>query len=85
MHLRIFDGISSTGKMIAKVVDYLFNEMFMEGMTTGHMMFPLSKRVQAIKKAGMRIFWELIIIQEILLSSYLTRPFIFTSLYVTRI
>jgi len=26
MHLRIFDGISSTGKMIAKVVDYLFNE-----------------------------------------------------------
>jgi len=35
MHLRIFDGISSTGKMIAKVVDYLFNEMFMEGMTTG--------------------------------------------------
>ncbi|ABN52659.1 MAG TPA: glycoside hydrolase family 1 protein [Hungateiclostridium thermocellum] len=50
MHLRIFDGISSTGKMIAKVVDYLFNEMFMEGMTTGHMMFPLSKKGSSHKK-----------------------------------
>jgi len=71
--------------MIAKVVDYLFNEMFMEGMTTGHMMFPLSKKGSSHKKGRYADFWELIIIQEILLSSYLTRPFIFTSLYVTRI
>ncbi|WP_265442798.1 glycoside hydrolase family 1 protein [Acetivibrio straminisolvens] len=50
MHLRIFDGISTTGKMIAKVVDYLFNEMFMEGMTLGRLMFPLSQKGSTHKK-----------------------------------
>jgi beta-glucosidase len=41
IHLRIFDGISYIGKKAAGVVDYLFNELFMEGMTTGRLMFPL--------------------------------------------
>ncbi|MDF2987852.1 MAG: Beta-glucosidase [Eubacterium sp.] len=42
MHLRIFEGISRMGKITAKIVNYAFNELFMVGMTTGRLMFPLA-------------------------------------------
>jgi beta-glucosidase len=41
IHLRIFEGISLTGKIIARTLDYVFNELFMVGMTTGRLMLPL--------------------------------------------
>lgn len=43
MHIRIFCGISITGKIIAKVVDYFFHELYIEGMIKGKIKFPLSK------------------------------------------
>jgi len=43
MHIRIFCGVSIFGKMIAKVVDYFFHELYMEGMIKGKIKFPLSK------------------------------------------
>lgn len=50
IHLRIFSGISSVGKITASVVDYMFNELFMVGMTTGKLMFPLSAKDYKHKK-----------------------------------
>lgn len=44
IHLRIFQGISRTGKIAAGVLDYIFNEQFMVGMVTGRLMFPLSQK-----------------------------------------
>lgn len=43
MHIRIFCGISTMGKIIAKVVDYFFHELYMEGMIKGKIKFPLLK------------------------------------------
>ena len=42
MHLRVFDAITATGKMVAKAVNYYFNELLMVGTTTGRFLFPLS-------------------------------------------
>ncbi|MHC1694367.1 MAG: glycoside hydrolase family 1 protein [Eubacteriales bacterium] len=44
MHIRIFDSFTTVGKIIARIVDYAFNTMFMEGMTCGKLCFPLPKR-----------------------------------------
>ncbi|MHB8062874.1 MAG: glycoside hydrolase family 1 protein [Ruminiclostridium sp.] len=44
IHLRIFEGISRTGKIIASVLDYYFNELFMVGMTTGRLLLPLLRK-----------------------------------------
>lgn len=44
MHLRIFDGLTWVGKCIARAADYFFNRQFMEGLTTGHLQFPLPCR-----------------------------------------
>lgn len=44
IHLRIFEGITRTGKITAGVLDYVFNEQFMIGMMTGRLMFPLSQK-----------------------------------------
>lgn len=41
MHIRVFHGHSCFGKMIAAIVDYLFHELFMVGMTTGILLPPL--------------------------------------------
>jgi len=43
MHIRIFCGISPVGKTLAKAVDYLFQELYMEGMIRGKIKFPLPK------------------------------------------
>ncbi len=50
IHLRIFEGITHTGKIIASAVDYMFNELFMVGMTTGKLKFPLSQKGYEYKK-----------------------------------
>ncbi len=44
IHLRIFEGISRVGKITAGIVNYAFNELFMVGITTGRLMFPLSSK-----------------------------------------
>jgi len=50
MHIRVFCGISATGKMIAKLVDYLFHELYLEGMVRGRFKFPLSKKGYKCRK-----------------------------------
>ncbi|HEY5563212.1 MAG TPA: family 1 glycosylhydrolase, partial [Clostridiaceae bacterium] len=50
IHIRIFEGISHTGKIIANALDYIFNELFMVGMTTGRLMFPLLRKDYEYKK-----------------------------------
>ena len=50
IHIRIFDGITYSGKMIAKFVDYIFHKLFMVGMTTGGFLFPLPRRNARLKK-----------------------------------
>jgi beta-glucosidase len=52
IHIRIFDGISLIGKITASVVNYFFNEIFMEGMTKGQLLFPLSKNGYKYKKGS---------------------------------
>ena len=42
MHLRVFEGLTPLGKKTAQAADYLFNSLFLEGMTTGRVRFPLS-------------------------------------------
>lgn len=53
IHLRIFDGITLPGALMARVVDYAFNELFMEGFTTGRLRFPLPGR--GIRPPGGRV------------------------------
>lgn len=43
-HVRVFDGVTKAGKLTARAVDYLFNELALEGLTKGRLMFPLSSR-----------------------------------------
>jgi beta-glucosidase len=43
MHIRIFCGVSTFGKIIAKVVDYFFHELYLEGMIKGKIKLPLLK------------------------------------------
>lgn len=50
IHFRVFDGITYTGKVTARFVDYIFHELFVEGMTKGRLLFPLSRRKYKIKK-----------------------------------
>lgn len=50
IHIRVFDGVSFIGKGVAGVVDYVFNKLFMVGMTTGKLMFPLPKKGYKFKK-----------------------------------
>jgi len=50
IHLRIFEGISRTGKIVAGTIDYIFNELLMVGMTTGRLMFPLPRKGYKYKK-----------------------------------
>lgn len=42
IHIRIFDGLTGLGKLTARAADYLSNDLAMEGMTTGKLLFPLS-------------------------------------------
>lgn len=41
IHIRIFDGITFSGRRIASAVDYYFNELLMEGITKGSIKFPI--------------------------------------------
>jgi beta-glucosidase len=50
IHLRVFDGITFIGKKIASAVNYVFNELFMAGMTTGCLKFPLPHKGYRNKK-----------------------------------
>lgn len=42
MHLRIFEGMTPAGKKIAGFVDYMFNQLLMEGTIKGKLHFPLN-------------------------------------------
>jgi beta-glucosidase len=44
IHIRVFDGITGIGKIAARLADYIFNELSMEGRTTGHLKFPLRRK-----------------------------------------
>jgi len=50
-HVRVFDGITHTGRLTARAVDYLFNELSMEGTTRGRLVFPLPSRGWKPKKS----------------------------------
>jgi len=50
IHIRIFDGITLVAKRIAAVADYFFNELFMSGITTGTLKFPLPRNGYKNKK-----------------------------------
>lgn len=50
MHLRIFDALTLMGRIAASGVDYFFHQIFMEGMTTGRLLFPLSHKGYKYKK-----------------------------------
>ncbi len=41
IHIRIFDGLTFAGKILAEAADYYFNEIFMAGTTEGKLKFPL--------------------------------------------
>lgn len=41
IHIMIFEGVSFAGKMVARLADYLFNDLLMEATVTGKMRFPL--------------------------------------------
>ncbi|HWQ78589.1 MAG TPA: glycoside hydrolase family 1 protein [Anaerovoracaceae bacterium] len=50
IHFRIFDALTSKGKKTAALVDYMFHELYTEGVITGHLMWPLPKKDAKIKK-----------------------------------
>jgi beta-glucosidase len=50
IHIRVFDGITPPGRLAAAAVDYMFNALCMEGMTTGRLMFPLPGWASGYKK-----------------------------------
>lgn len=50
IHIRVFDGITYLGKKTAAAIDYLFHELFMAGMTTGRLKFPLPQKGYQNKK-----------------------------------
>lgn len=50
IHLRIFDGITTPGRMTAKLVNYFFHRLFMEGTVRGKIKFPLSRDGYKYKK-----------------------------------
>lgn len=50
IHFRIFDGITYSGKLTAKFVDYIFHELFVTGMTKGKLTFPLKNKHRKIRK-----------------------------------
>ncbi|RNC62960.1 MAG: Beta-glucosidase A [Candidatus Dichloromethanomonas elyunquensis] len=50
VHIRVFDGLTFAGKKTAQAVDYCFHELFMEGITTGKIKFPLPKNRYPLKK-----------------------------------
>ncbi|MPM90566.1 Beta-glucosidase A [bioreactor metagenome] len=50
MHIRVFDGITTVGRETAAFVDYFFHTLFMEGMTKGRLLYPLSKKDHKPKK-----------------------------------
>ncbi len=50
LHFRVFDGITSKGRKTAAFVDYNFHRLYMEGMTTGRLMWPLPQNDVKIKK-----------------------------------
>ena len=54
MHLRVFDAITMTGKMIIKAVNYIFNEMFI--VVPPEPLVPLSLMESGHKREGMSIF-----------------------------
>lgn len=43
IHLRIFEGITFIGRRIAAIADYVFNDLFMWGIITGRLKFPLPR------------------------------------------
>jgi beta-glucosidase len=50
IHIRIFDGVTFLGKKIALIVDYFFNELFMEGLIRGKIKFPIPKKNYKYKR-----------------------------------
>jgi beta-glucosidase len=50
IHIRVFDGLTLLGKLTARIVDYLFNELFMTGITTGRIKFPLPAQGYQIRQ-----------------------------------
>jgi len=43
MHIRVFYGVTFMGKLLARMADYFFHELYMEGMVKGKIKIPLSK------------------------------------------
>ncbi|MCX7920586.1 MAG: family 1 glycosylhydrolase [Clostridia bacterium] len=41
IHIRIFDSTTRLGNMVARAADYIFHELFIQGMTEGKILFPL--------------------------------------------
>lgn len=52
VHVRVFDGLTLVGRKLAGAVDYIFNELFMEGMTTGRIRFPLPRKDYKTEKGS---------------------------------
>lgn len=50
IHFRIFDAITSKGRRTAAFVDYMFHELYAEGMIAGRLMRPLPKKNARIKE-----------------------------------
>ncbi len=44
IHIRVFDASKPMGKIMSYLADYIFNELIMEGVTTGKIKFPLTKK-----------------------------------------
>lgn len=51
MHIRIFDAFTILGKAAAAGVDYFFHRIFLEGMTSGKLLFPLARADLKYKQA----------------------------------
>lgn len=44
MHIRIFTGTTLKGRLLAKLADYFFHELYMEAMVRGNIKLPLSNK-----------------------------------------
>lgn len=40
-HLRVFDGLTLFGKVMARVANHIFNDLCLDGMTAGRLNYPL--------------------------------------------
>ncbi len=50
IHIRIFDGATFAGRRVASAADYIFNELFMSGITEGKLRIPLPRNGYKHKK-----------------------------------